>query len=272
VAGDYFKAMSIPVRRGRAFTRFDNAEAVPVVLINETMARKYWPDEEPTGKKITLLFGDPKVYEVVGVVGDVRHGGLDSNPRPELFLHHLQSPSSSMQMVVRTAADPLLLLPEVKNQIWSVQKDQPIARIVKMEQLLSASLQERRFTLAILGSFALIALALAGVGIYGLISFSTRQRTHEIGVRMALGAQTRDILKMIISQGLILTLSGVGLGLAGAIIFTRFLQSMLFGVSATDPLTFVLISLLLAAVALIASYVPARRAMKVEPVVALRYE
>ena len=176
-----------------------------------------------------------------------------------------------MHLVVRTSADPLSLLPDVKNQLWSVYKEQPIARIATIEQLLSESLQERRFTLAILGSFALIALMLTGVGVYGLISFSTRQRTHEIGVRMALGAQTRDILKMIIRQGLVLTASGVGLGLLGAVILTRFLQSMLFGVSATDPLTFIIISLLLAAVALVASYIPARRAMRVDPMVALRY-
>jgi putative ABC transport system permease protein len=271
---DYFRAMNIPLRQGRFFNSFDKEDATPVILVNETMARRYWPGSTAVGKKITTPGDDqkPLTLEVVGVVGDVRHKGLDSEPRPEFFTPHRQDPTGSMIFVVRTASDPQSLLPAIKSQIWAVNKDIAFDRAVTIKQLLAKSLEERRFALLLVGSFALIALLLAGVGIYGMISFTTGQRTHEIGVRMALGAQTRDILKMILRQGLILTLSGVCLGLTGAVILTRFLQSMLFGVSATDPVTFVVISLLLTAVALLASYIPARRAMKVDPMVALRYE
>jgi putative ABC transport system permease protein len=272
-AGDYFRAMNIPLRQGRLFNSFDQADATSVILINETMARRYWPGESAVGKKIAVADeGETLKFEIVGVVGDVRHNGLDSEPRPEFFVPHQQNPSGSMIFVVRTASDPQALLPAIKNQIWAINKNIAFDRAVTINQLLTKSLEQRRFTLLLLGAFALIALVMAGVGIYGLISFSTRQRTHEIGVRMALGAQTGDILKMIVRQGMILTLSGVAAGLAGAIVLTRFLQSMLFGVSVTDPATFIVLSLLLTAVALAASYIPARRAMKVDPMVALRYE
>ncbi len=269
---DYFKAAVIPLLRGRFFTRFDNQDAPPVVLINETMARRYWPGEDPIGKKILTRYNRPKVREIVGVVGDVKHTGLDSDPRTEIFLPLAQNPFGSMTFVVRTSSDPLALLPAVKNQIWAVNSTLPLARVATMEQLISDSLKERRFSLLLLGLFAAIALLLAGLGLYGLISYSTSQRIHEIGIRMAVGAQTLDIYKLIIGQGLKLVLLGVGIGLLAAFVLTRLLKSLLFGITSTDSVTFISVTALLIVVALLASYAPARRATKLDPTKALRYE
>jgi putative ABC transport system permease protein len=270
---DYFKSMGIPLLRGRTLTRFDNQDAAQVMLINDAMARRFWPDDDPVGKKLTFrAAGPPVTREIVGVVGDTKQAGLDSNPRPEIFLPHLQSPYGSMTYIVRTTADPVSLLSAVKNEIWSVNKDQPFASISTMEGLVSRSLGDRRFNLILLGAFASIALVLAGVGIYGVISFSTSQRIHEIGVRVALGASRGDIFRLVVRQALILTLAGVGIGLVAALVLTRYFASMLFGVTASDPLTFAGVSLLLCGVAFGASYIPARRAMRVDPMTALRYE
>jgi putative ABC transport system permease protein len=200
----------------------------------------------------------------------VRHTGLDSEPRPEFFLPLLQSPYGSMTYVVRTTDDPVPLLASVKQAIWAVNKNLPFSSVATMEDLVSRSTEERRFNLFLLGTFAGIALVLAGIGIYGLISFSARQRRHEIGVCLALGASRGGILRMVVGEGLLLTLVGVTVGLAGAAVLTRFIQTLLFGVRAIDPLTFGAVSVLLVAIALIASYVPAHRAMKVDPVLALR--
>jgi predicted permease len=265
-SSDYFRALGIPVRSGRVFTQFDRPEAPPVAVINETLANRYWPSEDPVGRKITTrLFGRIITCEIVGVVGDVRSTGLDSEPRPELFLPLVQSPSGSMTYVLRTAGDPMMMLPAVKNEIWAVNKNLPFASVATIEQLVSRSVAARRFNLLLLGSFAVIALTLAGIGLYGLISFSTRQRKDEICVRMALGATRRNILGMIMTKALLLTSVGVSIGLAGALGLTRFLQSLLFNVGVMDPLTFVAVSALVVAVALLASYIPARRTTRLDP-------
>lgn len=273
VTTDYFRTLSIPLLRGRLFTQSDNEQAAPVALINSEMAKRFWPNEEPVGKKISMRWSNhPLTTEIVGVVGAVRHTGLDSSPRPEIFLHHPQAPFGSMTFVIRTAGDPLKLLPEIKGEVWAVNKDQPIYSIRTEEQLVSDSLANRRFSLFLLGLFAVVSLILAGVGLYGLISISTSQRTQEFGIRIALGAQASTILKMVIREGVLLALVGVALGLVGSFVLTRFLSKMLFGVTTTDPLTFTAISALLILVALLAAYIPARRATRVDPVIALRQE
>ena len=270
---DYFKVMGIHLKRGRLFNEYDRAGSPPVVLINEAMARRFFPEEDPVGKKMTVgSFGRPMSREIIGVVADVRHTGLDSDPRPEFFVPHLQNPFGGMAIVVRTSSDPDALLPAAKEQIRAINKDQPFYSINTMEALVSRSLGERRFNLLLLCAFATIALVLAGVGIYGLISFSISQRTHEIGVRLALGAGGRDITRMILGEWLALALAGVAAGVAGALVLTRLLKGFLFGVTPTDPFTFAAISVLLVALALVASYLPARRATRVDPMVALRYE
>jgi putative ABC transport system permease protein len=270
---DYFRTMAIPLVRGRFFTRFDNAQSAPVALINETMARRLWPDEDPVGKKITVSsFGPPKEREIVGIVGDVRHAGLDADAQPEYFVPHAQSPFGSMTFVVRTEIDPQTLLPAIKNQIWAAEQDQPFYNVVTMEQLVTKSLGERRFSLFLLGSFAAFALVLATIGIYGVMAYAVTQRTGEIGIRLVLGAKTSEVVRLIVGQGMRLVVVGVGIGLVGAIGLTRVLTNMLYGVSANDPLTFAGLALLLTGVGFVANYVPARRATKVDPMVALRYE
>ncbi|HEX7173828.1 MAG TPA: ABC transporter permease [Pyrinomonadaceae bacterium] len=273
VTADYFGALGVPLRGGRIFNQFDRADGAPVVIVNETLARRYWPGESAVGKKLIVLrLSKPVAREVVGVVGDVRHTGLDSEPRPELFLHSLQNPFGSMTFVVRTTPEPSTLLQAVKGEVWAVNKNLPFYSTATMESLVAETLKERRFSLLLLGAFASLALVLAGVGIYGLISYSTAQRTHEIGVRVALGARGRDIMRMVVGEGLLLSGAGVALGLLGALVLTRFLGGLLYGVAPTDPLTFAGIALLLVCVALAACYLPARRAARVDPMVALRYE
>ncbi|HKY06345.1 MAG TPA: FtsX-like permease family protein, partial [Blastocatellia bacterium] len=213
---------------------------------------------------------------IVGVVKDVRHTGLSQAVAPEVYNPHEQAQgieiSRSMYVAVRTTADPLSIIGAVKSQVAAIDRDQPIANISTMQERLRGSLSQPRFNTLLLGVFASVAMILAAVGIYGVMAYSVTQRTHEIGVRMALGARQSDVLRMVIGQGLVLTVAGIAIGLVAAVLMTRLMESLLFGVSATDPLTFALIALLLGSVAVLASYIPARRAMKVDPMVALRYE
>jgi putative ABC transport system permease protein len=258
---------------GRALTVFDKADSPPVVLINQTLARRHWPLEDPLGKKIAFdSFGRAMTCEIVGVVGDVRPRGLDSEPQPEIYLPYAQDPFGSVTWLVRTAGDPMSLLPAVKEKIREVNPTQTFASTATLEQLLDRSTSARRFNLFLLGSFAALAMLLAGVGLYGLISYTTAQRTHEIGIRMALGAQSSDVLRLVIGQGMKLALAGIAIGLAASWGLTRLMESLLFGVTPTDPLTFAGVSLLLLSVALVACWVPARRATKVDPLTALRIE
>ena len=272
VSPEYLKVLSIPLKQGRFFTSFDRADSHPVVVINDAMARRYFPNESPVGRQLAIMYGKTVTCEIVGVIGNVLHGGLHAEPRPEMFVPHQQSPTTMMTFVVRTASEAAALMPSIKQAIREVNPNQAFARTATMEELVDDSLKERRFNLFLLGLFAAIALLLATVGIYGSISYMARQRTNEIGVRIALGAQSKDVLKLIVGQGLGLALAGVVIGLLGAFLLTRTISGLLFGVGPTDPLTFVAISLLLLATACVASWIPARRATKVDPLVALRNE
>jgi putative ABC transport system permease protein len=273
ITPDYLRALGVPLLRGRALNQFDKQDAAPVVLINQAMALRHWPAEDPLGRKITFQsLGKTLTAEIVGVTGDVRPNGFDSEPRPEVFVPYAQLPTGGMTYVVRTTDEPASLLPAVKEKIREVNSNQTFSSIATIEQLVDRSISQRRFNLLLLGSFALLALVLAGIGIYGLLSFTTVQRTHEIGVRMALGAKPSQILGMVIADGLKMVAVGLGCGIVAAAGLTRFLQGLLYNVSGTDPLTFAGVSVLLVGVALLACYLPARRATKVDPMIALRYE
>jgi putative ABC transport system permease protein len=275
VSTDYFQTLQIPLVRGRYFDEHDRAEGAQVAIVGEALARKYWPNEDPIGKRITFEGGaqQPRWREIVGVVGHVKHNGLEAESRAQYYVPYDQRPTSpTLYLAVRTGGDPSGLAASVRDAIRSVDKDLPVFRVMAMERLVSDSLAQRRFAMFLFGVFAALALVLAVVGLYGVMSYMVTQRTHEIGLRMALGAQARDILRMVVGQGMLLVVVGLVLGLIGAFALTHLMSSLLYGVSASDPLTYVAIALLLAAVAFLASYIPARRAMRVDPMVALRYE
>jgi putative ABC transport system permease protein len=277
VSADYFQTLGFQLVKGRLLTAEDLNGSVPVVVINESFAATYFANQDAVGKRIKM--GDIEDTEfpwmtVVGVVADIKHNSLDGASQPEFyrpFLHNHDS-DNRMAFVVRTAEKPESLVAGIRHEIQTLDRDQPLANVNTMEQLLGRSVASRRFSLTLLASFALLAMLLAGVGIYGVISYTVTQSTREIGIRMALGAQTRDVIKLVIGNGMILTLVGVGLGLAGAFGLTRLMTSLLFGVAPTDAGTFATVSVGLMAVALLACYIPARRATKVDPLVALRYE
>jgi putative ABC transport system permease protein len=271
ISADYFRVMGVPVLKGRSFTEADNSDAPPVAVINETMAQRYWPGEDPLGQRMRIEDDDPWM-EIVGVVGAVKHFGLDSKSRPEFYVPYLNDPWPFMTAVIRSTSNPSSLADAMRREVWAIDKDLPVPEIKSMDQLLSGSVAGRQFNMLLLGIFAGVALVLAAVGIYGVMSYSVTQRTHEIGIRMALGAKQSDVVKLVVRQGIALALAGVGMGLAGALGLTRVLASLLFEVGTTDPATFVAISLLLTAVALGACFVPARRAARVDPMIALRYE
>jgi putative ABC transport system permease protein len=244
------------------------------VLINETFQRRFFPSEDPLGKRLNLSTeGQPDWYQIVGVVGDVKYNGLADEVQPAIYLAAEQSPMWGMALIVKTdVADPLSLTTAVRSEIRKLDPELPVTRIATMEQRLSTAVAQPRFRTSLIALFAAVALVLACVGIYGVISYSVAQRTHEIGIRMALGARQGDVLRMVIRQALVLALSGVALGLIASFAFTSLMTNLLFGVKATDPATFFTTALLLVFTALVASYLPARRATKVDPLVALRYE
>jgi len=273
VTSEYFGVLDVALRNGRLFTRADDSRAPPVALINETMARRFWPSDNPVGRKFTVGFmGGPVTREVVGVVADVRRAGLDEPPRPSVYLPHPQSATGSMAFVIRTASDPLAMLPAVKERIWSLNKTLPIYSTATLDGLLTESLKERRFNLLLLACFAVTALSLAAVGVYGLMSHATSERTQEIGLRVALGAKSTDILSLVLRHGALLTLAGVAAGVALAAALTRVLTSMLYGVTSSDLPTFLAVVAMVIAVAGVACYLPARRAVRIDPMEALRTE
>jgi predicted permease len=268
---EYFPTLGIPVLAGRNFTAQDRAGTLPVVIVSESFARKVWPGTSAIGKQLMIDYPNRKYpYEVVGVTRDIRYYGLKSQPQAEVFVPHAQIPFLPMNIVVRTTADPLQLVGAVRQVARELDAAQPVSEINTMERLIQRSIAPDRFALALLGLLAALALLLASVGIYGVLSYTVAARTHEIGVRMALGATTRDVLRMTLGEGMGLTFMGIALGLLAAWVLTRIMQPLLFGVGATDPLTFLGGALLLTAVALLACYLPARRATKVDPLAALR--
>jgi len=274
-SANYFAAIGARLLGGRVFNQFDTPGGLRVAVVNETMAKRNWPGQNPVGRKFTLKrtgrdAHDGTTLEVVGVITDQRQEGLEKSPRAEFFIPHAQSPSGSTIFVVRTKGDPNALLQTLKGRIWESDKTQPFYAVTTMDQLVHDSLKARRFNLSLLGALATLALALASIGIYGVMSFTTAQRTHEIGVRMALGAQTSDIMRLVVGNGMALVVAGLVVGLVASFGLTRFLSSLLFHISPTDPLTVAVISVLLGGVALFACYLPARRATRIDPLSALR--
>jgi putative ABC transport system permease protein len=273
ISPGYFPAMDVKLLRGRYFTNYDRRGAPAVAIISQALARRYWPNEDPVGRRIRGEWSVGGVTEIVGVVSDTRDIALAAAPQPQLYLPYLQFENYGyMALAVRTSSNPLELAHPIEDQVWAVDKDQPVADVMTLERVLSKSVAEPRFRTLLLGVFAGLALSLALAGVYGVMSYTVAQRTHEIGIRMALGAERGNVLKLVVRQGLALTFMGLGAGLVVALALTRFLASFLYDVRATDTATFVAVSLALAAAGLVASYIPARRATKVDPMVALRYE
>ena len=274
VSSNYFDAMGIPLRKGRAFTDSDNANAPNVAVINEAAARKFWPNDDPLGKRFKRGRTDSQNpwLTVVGVVGSVSHSSLQVGSQPEVCLPFQQNPGLNLTLVARTTSDPRSFVGAVRKEVSALDKDLPVSNIKFMEEIVGKSVAQPRVYALLLGIFAGLALILASIGIYGVMSYSVTQRMHEIGIRMALGAQPLDVLKLVIKQGMILGITGVIIGLIVSFALTRVLASQLYGVTATDPLTFTIISLVLMFVALIACTIPALRATKVDPMIAVRYE
>lgn len=271
---DYFKTMGIKLVRGRYFEARDSAEAPGAAIIDETMARKYWPNEDPVGKRITFegTRENPRWREIVGIVGHVKHRDLEGESRVQYYIPYEQRAQSGMFLVVRTAGEPNSMAGGVRSTVLAVDRDLPVFRVRTMEEYVAQSMSQRRFAMYLFGTFAIIALVLAAVGLYGVMAYSVTQRTHEIGIRMALGAQRRDVVSMVVRQSMVLTSVGLVAGLAAAFGLTRLMTTLLFGVNPRDVWTFLLIPLILAAIAVLASFLPARRATRVDPLVALRYE
>jgi putative ABC transport system permease protein len=275
----YFETMGIPVLDGRPFTALDGAKAIPVAIINKTMARRFWRDENPLGKRIRRRTpSDPPWLTIVGIAGDVRHQGQTREPCAEVYVPY-QQPSWATsttrfpfprELVVRTDSDPANLVPALQRQVWAVDRNQPVSRVRTLQELLWNSVSQQRFNMLLLSLFGTLGLLLASVGIYGVLSYTVTRRIHEIGIRMALGAQPGRILAMVVGHGMGLAILGVGIGLVAALALTRVMSTLLFEITPTDPATFILVSALLLGVAFAACYIPARKATKVDPVMALR--
>jgi predicted permease len=267
----YFQAMDTRLIQGRDFTEQDDERAARVVIVNETFARRFFPGEDPIGKSFSLGGSLSPKRQIVGVVQDGKYAGLTEDPKPFVSRPLWQSYSGATIVIVRTAADPLRLIALVRDEVRQLDPNLPMASRTLTERM-DVPLLPARIAASVLGGFGLLALALVAIGIYGVMSYAVSKRTREIGIRMALGAQRADVLKLVIGQGLMLTLIGMAIGSAAALALTRSMNALLFGVSATDPLAYVGVSVLLAGVALLACYLPARRASRVDPMVALRCE
>jgi putative ABC transport system permease protein len=263
--------MGVTLRQGRYFTEHDTRGEPETVIVDEAMAERFWPDENPIGKRLQRG-GAGKWQVVVGVINDAKQFSAEKEPPITVYYPYEQYLARNMYLVVRTTSEPAAMGPVIARAIQALDPDLPVFDVKTMDERLADALARRRLSMLLLGGFAGIALILAAIGIYGVMAYSVNQRTHEIGIRLALGAQTRDILRLVVRQALLLVSVGIAVGLAGALALTRVMASLLYGISATDRLTFVITPLLLAGVALLASYLPARRAAKVDPMIALRYE
>lgn len=271
VTTDFFQTLQIPLLKGRQFTAQDAKDTTGVIIINDILARNSWPNEDPIGKRLTVGF-EKSPREVVGVVGSIRQTTLDEAVRPAMYMPHLQSSNPGMTVIVRTRGEPLALVAAVREQVRALDKEVPVTHVRSMEEVFATAVAQPRFSMLVVSVFAVLALVLAAVGIYGVMAYSVSRRAHEIGVRMALGARSGQVLTLVLKEGMTLTLAGIALGVFGAFALTRLIATLLFAVSTKDPITFVGVSTLLAAVAFVACYIPARRATKVDPLVALRYE
>jgi putative ABC transport system permease protein len=283
VTPGYFRSMEIPILHGRDISDADNLKAPGVVIINESLARKCWPGEDAVGKHITLddMDKSPNWLTVVGVAKDAKQDEWAARPDIEMYLPYLQnheyqenpkSPFAFLTLVARATGDPAALASAIEGQVRSLDSDVPVSQVQTMEHVVQAATAQPRFYLLLLGTFAAVAMVLAAVGIYGVMSYSVSRRTHEMGIRMALGAERRDVLWLVVGQGMVLALVGAVVGLLGALGLTRLMASLLYGVQPDDPITFLVVTLVLCLVALAANYIPARRATKIDPMAALRYE
>jgi putative ABC transport system permease protein len=287
ISADYLRAMGIPLMRGRTFNDADGADAPKVVLVNETMARHFWPASDPLGRRLVLpgasvhlqpgrrtgtWENNGQLATVVGVVADVKHEGLTGEVRPQMYQPYLQSPWNIMTLVVRTAGNPIQVTNTIRQTVWSLDSQEPVYDVSTMDHRLSDSVAPRRFNLLLLGTFAGLALVLAAVGIYGVMSYVVTARTHEMAVRIALGAAPGNVLKAVVGRAVQLALIGVATGLVAALGLTRLISSLLYGTRAIDLSTFGTVSLLLLLVAFLAAFIPARRATLIDPMVALRHE
>jgi len=271
VTPDYFRALQISLLKGRQFTDRDSKDAPGVIIINDALAHRYWPDEDPLGQRITIGF-EKSPREIIGVVTSVKQSTLSALARPAMYLPQLQRPTGGMSIVIRTNGDPMSLGNVARTEIHAVDPAIPVTNIRTMDEIFSASVAQQRFSMLLVGVFGALALTLAAIGIYGVMGYTVTQRKHEIAVRMALGAKTNQVLRLILRDGLVLASLGIVIGLAGAFALTRLMSSLLFEVKPTDAQTFIAVSALLIFVALLACFVPARRATKVDPLVALRNE
>ena len=272
VSRDYFDAMGIRLIRGRAFAAQSSSTGAGEIIINQALARRFFPGEDPLGKILLVEDGPPRARKIIGVVGDVKHFGPAAEPKPEIYVSHRDLPWFNMALAVRATGNPSSLTDAVRREISEVDKNLPVANIKTMDQYVRGSVSQERFSMTLLIIFAIAAMAMAVIGIYGVIAYSVTQRTREIGIRLALGARAGDVLKLIVRQGIVMAVIGIAIGFAVALVLTRIMEGLLFEVTATDPITFAFVSLLLLGVSIAASYLPARRATKLEPGVALRHQ
>jgi len=272
VSPDYFRVMGIPLLKGREFSGADHERAPMVTVINETMAKRYWPDANPIGQRIKETSNERAWREIVGVVGSVRHRARGEEPKPEMFVPYSQVPAPNLNVAVRTQVEPASFASTLRRAVTAIDANLPLFEARTMEERLFDSVAQPRFRTALLGVFAALALVMAVVGLYAVMAVSVAQRTHELGIRVALGAQRRDVIGLVVGQGVKLVGIGIAIGLVGALALTRVLTTLLYEVKPTDPLTFLAAPVLLIAVAILACWAPARRAAGVDPLTALRHE